>query len=300
MASTVLISSAWKVSKIVKPFCVPYCRARYSTALLCKSTRHELDFEEREDILERKTEVPKLVTKGSGVSSGEGKTSSKKPKAKRKIVKGKLEPGGPVGDVSQTEHEQTSIPEKPKSSKSTPTVTKTKRKGFVIFPASTSLPSPLELQKTALTQETDRTKPQSGNVDGAQDEIVSENQYLLEEGEKGPSATPSILGISSHDRDRNMELFLNAGFSESDTRHVLPYLPFCLKIDYRKAHRTVSLLEKHNLNWKFMLKCNAMSFTMEPEHVRCYLLSASWFERVSVSLLKWVGRMGLNLGGLCE
>ena len=277
MASTLFISSAWKLSRIAEPFCVPCCRARYSTALLCKSIQQEVDFEERDNSLERKTEATKLVMKESRYSSSEGETSSKKSKAKRKIVKGKRDRGAPVGDVSEIECEQASISAKSKSSKSTPTVTKTNRKGFVIFPAGTSLPRPSEFQTTTLTQDTDRTAPQSGDVDSTQDKTISENQCLPVEAEKVYSNTSSVLGISSHDKDRYMQLFLKAGFSESDARFVLPYFPFCLKIDFRIAHRVVSLLEKHKLDWKLLLKWNAVCFAVQPEHVRCYLPSGSRF-----------------------
>ena len=228
-------------------------------------------FEERDVSLEPKSGVSKLATKKSGDSSGERKNSSKKPKANRKNDKAKLDCGTSVGDASQTDREQTSTPAKSKSSQSAPAVMKTNRKGFVIFPAHTSLPSPSEIKGAPLTQVSDRTGPHSADVDSTQAETVSENQCLPVEGEKVPLNFPSLLGISNHDRDRNMQLLLEAGFSESNAKFVLDHLPLCLKIDYGKTHRVTSLLEKHKLDWKFLLKSNAMGFALEPEHVREHL-----------------------------
>ena len=225
-------------------------------------------FQEGDVSLEPRSDVTKLAKKKSGDSSGERKASSKKPKANRKNGKAKLDCGTSVGDTSQTDQEQASTSVKSKSSQSVSVVTKTNRNGFVIFPARTSLPSPSELKEAPLAQVTDRTGLHSAAVDRTQAETVSENQSLPVEGEKVPLNFPSLLGVSNHDRDRNMQLLLEAGFSEYNAKFLLDYLPLCLKIDYRKTHRVTLLLEKHKLDWKFLLKSNAMGFAVEPEHVR--------------------------------
>lgn len=280
------MSNAWRLSKTAKPFCVPCCSTRNMMGLVLKAVQQDVGFEEKGNRLERKIDVAKLEMNESGISSDEGRTCARKIKGKGKSVKVKPALVTPVGDMSRNEREVSSKPAKLHSNKCTSGVSKTER-SVVIFPASKALPNPPKVQRATLSQETDRSVSQSEDVDNTQEEKTSKNRSLPGEGEELFSNTPSILGILSSDRDRKIQHFLKAGFSESDARFVFPYLPLCLESDFRVAHRVVSLLEKHKLNWRLLLKWNAVCFTMEPKHVSCEAESIRFQVAICLEACLW-------------